>query len=302
MPALAWGGSMTHAVPMDAPTPMTPAPDEAGARGERLQDTSIGAVDLTRWPGRVGEATAEGADAIARQRGPYAALAVALGVAVVVIVVATAVVIWIYASITSSRGVAGVDRPLLDDLLTLRSPALDATLTAITLTAGTIGMPLIALVAMTTLALRRRSWTPVVLIATTGVVSVLLTIVGKRFIDRVRPPHSDAVPPLELSESFPSGHTLNAVAIVGIIAYLVILRRSSARIRTAIVIAAAVYVVVIGFTRVFLGHHWFTDVLAGLVLGAAWLALVITAHRLYLTARARSADAEPARGTPEPTA
>lgn len=293
---------MSHAEPMDARTAMTPTPDEAGARGERLQDTRIGAVDLTRWPGRVGEATVEGADAIARQRGPYAALAVALGVAIVVIAVATALVIWIYASITTSRGVAGVDRPLLDDLLTLRSPALDATLTAVTSTAGTIGMPLIALAAMTILAVRRRSWTPVVLIATTGAVSVLLTIVGKRFIDRVRPPHSDAVPPLELSESFPSGHTLNAVAIVGIIAYLVILRRTSTRIRVAIATAAAVYVAVIGFTRVFLGHHWFTDVLAGLVLGAAWLALVITAHRFYLTARAGSGSSTPVRDTPGPTA
>ena len=126
----------------------------------------------------------------------------------------------------------------------------------------------------------------------TGAISVLLTIVGKRFVDRVRPPRVDAVPPFELSESFPSGHTLNAVAIVGVIAYLVILRRSSARARIAIALVAAVYVVLIGFTRVFLGHHWFTDVLAGLVLGAAWLALVITAHRFYLTARARS---EPVR-------
>ncbi len=262
-----------------------PTPDEIGAVGEREHDRMIGTVDLTRWHGPLGEATAAGARTIARRSGPYAALAAALTVAIVVLVVATALVIGIYGSITTSRGVAGVDRPLLDDLLTLRSPALDATLTAVTFTAGTIGMPIIALTAMIVLAVRRRSWTPVVLIATTGAVSVLLTIVGKRFIDRVRPPHSDAVPPIELSESFPSGHTLNAVAIVGIIAYLLILRRSSARIRVAIATAAAVYVVVIGFTRVFLGHHWFTDVLAGLVLGAAWLALVITAHRFYLTAR-----------------
>lgn len=277
---------------MDSRGPLTPTPDEVGPIGERTHDTRIGEVDLTRWPGRIGDATAEGADAIARRSGPYAALAIALAVAVAVLVAATALVIWIYASITTARGVAGVDQPLLDDLLTLRSPATNAALTAITMTAGTIGMPLIALSAMVILAVRRRSWTPVVLITTTGVVSVLLTIVGKRFIDRVRPPHSDAVPPLELSESFPSGHTLNAVAIVGIIAYLVILRRTSARARLAIALGAVVYVIVIGFTRVFLGHHWFTDVLAGLVLGLAWLALVITAHRFYLTARTRSEPVE----------
>ena len=263
----------------------SPAPDERGATGERVQDTTLGDVDLTRWPGPVGDATAASARALARRTSPYAALAIALAIAVVVIAAATALVVWIYASITTSRGVAGVDRPLLDALLVTRSPALDATLTAITFTAGTIGMPLIAVVAMSVLAVRRRSWTPVVLIATTGAVSVILTIVGKRFIDRVRPPHADAVPPLELSESFPSGHTLNAVAIVGIIVYLLLLRRTSRRARWALALGALVYVALIGFTRVYLGHHWFTDVLAGFVLGAAWLALVITAHRLYLTAR-----------------
>jgi undecaprenyl-diphosphatase len=46
-----------------------------------------------------------------------------------------------------------------------------------------------------------------------------------------------------------------------------------------------VFAITIGLSRVFLGHHWFTDVVAAWLLGAAWLALVITAHRLYITAR-----------------
>ena len=43
-----------------------------------------------------------------------------------------------------------------------------------------------------------------------------------------------------------------------------------------------------GTALVFTAAHWFTDVLAGFILGLAWLALVITAHRFYLTATTRS--------------
>ena len=154
-------------------------------------------------------------------------------------------------------------------------------------------MPVIAVFAILVLSLRRRSWTPAILIVAAGAGSLLMTVAGKDIIDRSRPPLADAVPPYEFSPSFPSGHTLNAVVIAGIIAYLVILRRRTVATRVLPVALAAVFALTIGLSRVFLGHHWFTDVLAGWALGGAWLALVITAHRLYLTTRVAK---EPAPG------
>ena len=59
-------------------------------------------------------------------------------------------------------------------------------------------------------------------------------------------------------------------------------------------VAGGVFVVAMGLSRVFLGHHWLSDVVMGWVLGLAWLCVVGTAHRLYLTVRrARGEAASP---------
>jgi membrane-associated phospholipid phosphatase len=159
-------------------------------------------------------------------------------------------------------------------------------------------MPILALTATIALALRRRSWTPVILIVIAAAGSLLMTIAGKQLIGSTRPALTDAIPPYEHSASFPSGHSLNSVVIAGIVAYLVILRLKSSRSRILAVILAAAFAATMGLSRVYLGHHWLTDVLAAWALGAAWLALVITAHRLYLTARTHRAE-KPVGSPPE---
>ena len=113
--------------------------------------------------------------------------------------------------------------------------------------------------------------------------SLLMTVVGKDLVGRSRPPLADAVPPYEHSPSFPSGHTLNSTVIASLVAYLIVLapdldpgkgRHASCW--------RSLWFVAMGLSRVFLGHHWLTDVIAGWTLGLAWVAIVIGAHQIVL--------------------
>jgi membrane-associated phospholipid phosphatase len=260
-------------------------PAEQGVEGELRQDRFLGDRDLTRWVTPVGRVLARVVQRIMRVLGPHAALVLTLLVGLALAVGLSAIAAQVYDNVTDADGVAGLDKPLLTFMLGLRSPVLNATATAYTDVAGVVIMPIIAVTTMLFLAFRRRSWTPIILVTAAGAGSLLLTIAGKEIIGRARPDLADAVPPYETSPSFPSGHTLNAVAIAGILAYVLLLRQHRRATRVLSITVAVVFAVTIGASRVYLGHHWFTDVLAAFFLSGAWLALVITAHRLYLTAR-----------------
>jgi len=213
-------------------------------------------------------------------------------VGVVIAVVLTAASAEVYESVVESDGVAGLDQPVLDQAVQWRSPGLNEAVTWFTDVGGAVGMPILATAVVLAMVLAWRSWTPILLTVIAAAGSLAMTSTGKELIGRARPPLRLAVPPYEESPSFPSGHTLNATVVVGVLVYLMLRRLDSTWARTVVVVAGALFVVAMGLSRVFLGHHWLTDVMVGWTLGLAWLSVVVTAHRLFLTVRrARRAQA-----------
>src|SRR5205085_8119707 len=77
--------------------------------------------------------------------------------------------------------------------------------------------------------------------------------------------------------SFPSGHTLAATVLYGVfVGYLLRAMRSSVA-RVSVTPAAVALVLLVAFSRIYLGVHYLTDVLAAMAEGVAWLALCYTA-------------------------
>ena len=84
----------------------------------------------------------------------------------------------------------------------------------------------------------------------------------------------------ESTFSFPSGHSLVSLAVYGSIALLLAQQVSTTRRRVLVLGGAAVLVLAIGFSRLYLGVHFLSDVLAGYAAGVAWLALLYVALEL----------------------
>ena len=210
---------------------------------------------------------------------PQVAIIVPSLIGVIILALATWGSSEIYEAVTERVGLSLLDQPVLDFMVAHRHDWIDTIITWFTHIGGTIGAPIIATVVVVILSLRWHSWLPVTLMLAAALGSVTVTVIGKNYIDRVRPPHELAIPPFESSPSFPSGHALNAVVIGGVIAYLLWRRLDGyQKSRVAVVVLAVIYAIAMGLSRVYLGHHWLTDVMTGWLLGSAWLALVITTH------------------------
>ncbi|MFC4601699.1 phosphatase PAP2 family protein [Cohnella hongkongensis] len=86
----------------------------------------------------------------------------------------------------------------------------------------------------------------------------------------------------ETGYSFPSGHSMAAFALYGAMAYLLWRHIASRAGRTALIAAAAVLVLSIGLSRIYLGVHYPSDVLAGYLASLVWLGLGIELFRGWL--------------------
>lgn len=271
-------------------------PSAPSQRTSPAAEETIGTRDLAewhtaagRWTVRVVAGLAEVVGRVLRWSMANVALVLTVGVGLAVVWLFAEVSAEVYESVVDRDGIAAVDQPVLDAAVRWRTPASAEWATRFTDLGGEVGMPVIAVVAAVGLAVAWHRWTPLVLMAIGGAGSLLLTITGKELAGRVRPPQSLAVPPFETSASFPSGHTLNATVVLGLTAYLLVIRLPSRRWRATVLVGLGLVVIAMGLSRVFLGHHWLTDVVAGWAIGLGWVGCVVTGHRVKITLeRARS--------------
>jgi undecaprenyl-diphosphatase len=104
----------------------------------------------------------------------------------------------------------------------------------------------------------------------------LLNLALKNVFERARPEFADAALAAS-SWSFPSGHAMGTFVLCGLGSYLLLRDRPSWTVAALVVSTSLSWCLVMGFSRLYLGVHFASDVVAGAVAGAAWVAVCVSA-------------------------
>ena len=117
----------------------------------------------------------------------------------------------------------------------------------------------------------------------------LLNVALKETFERTRPESAD--PLLAMSSfSFPSGHAMGTFILCGLGCYLVIRDLRSWTTAVVVVVLSVLWCVVMAFSRMYLGVHYASDVMAGLFAGAAWVAVCISGFEVIRRSRRPKAE------------
>jgi membrane-associated phospholipid phosphatase len=124
-----------------------------------------------------------------------------------------------------------------------------------------------------------RRWRLGTFVVVTALGSPLLNRAIKEVVDRARPLF-DAPVEQASGRSFPSGHTQAAVVGTALV-LLVTLPYLRAALRAVAIAAGVVIVVIVGFSRLALGVHFLSDVVGGVLVGAAWVLAMVAAFSAW---------------------
>jgi undecaprenyl-diphosphatase len=204
-----------------------------------------------------------------RQAEARSVTALGMAAASVAVVAGASVAGIVFAMVRTSSGLARFDLGAAEWAGAHASDTTATVLRLLTDLGSTVGVLLIAVVVAVTEARRGRARVGIVFLVVVLAGEELIVNGVKALVDRSRPDVAQLVG--FASASFPSGHSATAAAMWA--AFALLLGRGRSRgVQTTLAALAAAVAAAVASSRVLLGVHWLTDVVAGLAVGWAWFA------------------------------
>ena len=196
-------------------------------------------------------------------------------IAIISLIIGVVVFIIAYIGMDQQTGLGALNQPILSWMISHRN----SNLTDIAKIVTTIANPLIfasivCLIVIIWAIVKREIWRPIML-AGAMAIAAATSVILKFAIKDPRPPQIDMVPLFETDFSFPSGHTIGMAVFLFVLGYLIYSRHFSVMRFWVWIIIAIVGTSLIALSRLYLGYHWLTDVVASLGLALIILAVVI---------------------------
>jgi membrane-associated phospholipid phosphatase len=205
-------------------------------------------------------------------RGPHAQAPTGAAGLLVGTLAASALLFSILAvDVATGAPIVSLDRAVAGWLHTHGTGFATEVLSAVTQLGGATVLLVVTLVAALALVLVRR-FAHAALMGAALAGGEALNMALKAAFERPRPSFSDPIAAAS-GFSFPSGHAMVALTVYGALAFVIAGATKSPRARVLVLATAAVLVLAIGFSRLYLGVHYVSDVLAAYGAGIAWLML-----------------------------
>ena len=176
--------------------------------------------------------------------------------------------------VVHSSTVNAFDHHVTSMVVAHRTPALNTAMKALTWFGSWVALVITGAVVLVLAVRGRLAWLAVLLAVALWAGEASDVWLGKHIVQRQRPPEHISVKSAH-GWSWPSGHTATAVLVFAVLAIVVTHFFHWLTVRIATWAAAAVAIAAVGFSRIELGVHWTTDVLASIAFVSGWLTATV---------------------------
>jgi undecaprenyl-diphosphatase len=183
-----------------------------------------------------------------------------------------------------------LDASIHDWAVRERSTGATTFFTIMTIIGGPAGLAVLLTIIGIVLAVRRR-WRWLIYLAVSAGGGSILNLELKRYFARARPVAAEMLRRAN-GYSFPSGHAMGSAVAFGALSYLAFRAIKNWPAKTAVIAFFYTLVAAIALSRVYLGVHWISDVLAGVTVGTVWVTTTTVAYETVRRIRRMRAKAE----------